>query len=251
MSNKKYGWRPDVPDFRDFVYGDGVGRGQIPLHVDLRPQMQPVYDQGALGSCTANAIAGAFEFDLLKQGLTDFMPSRLFIYYNERAMEGTVDQDAGAIIRDGVKTLKSKGVADEKEWPYDIDKFAEKPPASAYLDAKQSKALRYERVNNSQAYNIQHALANGFPVIFGMAVYESFEGEEPANSGMVPMPEPGEKQLGGHAMVIVGYDIPSGRFIVRNSWGAGWGDKGYCYIPFEYLTNTNLSDDHWVIQQVK
>src|SRR6476646_3515572 len=130
----RYGWRLDLPDARDHIYSAPLAKA-LPPAVDLRPNCPPVYDQGQLGSCTANAIAAAVEFDRKKQNLTDFAPSRLFIYYNERVMEGTVDYDAGAQIRDGIKSVAKIGAAPETDWPYDIAKFADKPPAKAYTDA--------------------------------------------------------------------------------------------------------------------
>src|SRR5438105_15827754 len=115
--------------------------------VDFREACPPVYDQGALGSCTANAIAGALEFDQMKQELADvFEPSRLFIYYNERVMEGTVDEDSGAMLRDGIKTVAKQGAPHEPLWPYVISKFRSKPSAKAYADAARHPAVLYERI---------------------------------------------------------------------------------------------------------
>src|SRR5438445_13260812 len=136
MSIGHDGWVPDLPDQRDLVYSAPAPFIMaLPTAVDLRPQCPPVYDQGQLGSCTGNAIAGAIEFERLKQKLTDFVPSRLFIYYNERVIEGTVRSDSGAQIRDGIKSVASQGVCPETEWPYDITKFEQKPPSKAYADA--------------------------------------------------------------------------------------------------------------------
>jgi len=145
MANK-YGWIKDRPDFRDHLYRrpSQLLAAPLPQTVDLRQQCPPVYDQGQLGSCTANAIAGALEFDRLKQGLTDFTPSRLFIYYNERAIEGTVDSDSGAQIRDGIKSVAAQGDCPESEWPYDISQFTVQPPQSCYDDALRYKALKYQ-----------------------------------------------------------------------------------------------------------
>src|SRR5271154_1514724 len=128
-----YGWLPDLPDQRDHLYAAPVEITAIlPASVDLRSNCPPVYDQGQLGSCTANAIAAAIEFDRKKQRLTDFVPSRLFLYYNERVMEGTVSSDSGAQIRDGIKSVSKIGAPREADWPYDIAKFTDKPPTKAY-----------------------------------------------------------------------------------------------------------------------
>ena len=130
---KKYGWTPDLPDQRDFLYAAPTPYQQnLPSSVDLSKKCPPVYDQGQLGSCTANAIAAAIEFDQKKR----FVPSRLFIYYNERVIEGTVASDSGAQIRDGIKSVATQGVPPETDWPYKIAAFDQKPPAKAYSDAK-------------------------------------------------------------------------------------------------------------------
>jgi C1A family cysteine protease len=254
----RYGWIPDLPDQRDFTYA-------VPAHVmpaisasvDLRNQCPAtVYDQGNLGSCTANAIAGALEFDMLKQGLKDFTPSRLFIYYNERVIEGTVDHDAGALIRDGIKSVAKQGACHEGNlgdappaWPYDISKFTARPPQPCYADAKKHAAITYYSVNQNLA-DMKGCLAEGFPFVYGFTVYESFESQEVTDTGNVPMPGPNEAVLGGHAVLAVGYDDEEGVFIVRNSWGPHWGDAGYFYMPYAYLIDNNYADDFWTIRRV-
>ncbi|HEV2444452.1 MAG TPA: C1 family peptidase [Candidatus Sulfopaludibacter sp.] len=250
-SHGGYGWTRDLPDARDFLYAAPLLRFPqgLPPGVDLRPECPPVYDQGQLGSCTANGLGGAIEFDQRKQGSKEFVPSRLFIYYNERVMEGTVSQDAGAQIRDGVKSVATLGASPETDWPYDITKFAQKPPAKAYTDAKQDLVTSYSRVVQNLA-QMQGCLASGYPFVFGFTVYESFESQEVAQTGVVPMPAPGETVLGGHCVVAVGYDTTKRVFIIRNSWGTGWGMKGYCTMPFEYLLNPHLASDFWTIRSV-
>jgi len=222
----------------------------LPSSADLRPHCPPVYDQGQLGSCTANAIAGALQFDEIKEhknGLST--PSRLFIYYNERVIEGTVTSDSGAQLRDGVKTVAKQGICPEKVWPYDISKFAVKPPTLAYKDAAKDKATNYLRL--SQAANqLKGCLASGYPFVFGFTVYESFESADVSKTGIVPMPSPNEAVLGGHAVCAVGYDDAQQRFIVRNSWGTGWGMNGYCTMPYTYLLDPNLASDFWTVRTV-
>jgi C1A family cysteine protease len=150
MKIKRYGWVADLPDHRDHIYSAPVQVvTSLPTKVDLSSQCPAVYDQGQLGSCTANAIAGAIEFDLMKEKKQDFMPSRLFIYYNERDIEGTVDSDSGAQIRDGIKSIASQGDCPEKEWSYDISKFAQKPPQKCYDDALKHKAVQYQRITRT------------------------------------------------------------------------------------------------------
>ncbi|HEY7352808.1 MAG TPA: C1 family peptidase [Terriglobales bacterium] len=250
---KRYGWVPDIPDPRDLLFAAPATVLQnLPSSVDLRPGCPAVYDQGELGSCTANAIGGAFEFEQKKLHLIDWVPSRLFIYYNERYMEGTVDQDSGARIRDGIKSVVKLGAPPETDWPYNTDMpvVIRKPSAPAYRDALKSKVSSYHRVlqNLSQ---MKGCLADGYPFVFGFTVYESFESDEVAKTGIVPMPNPNaEQQLGGHAVLAVGYDDAQQRFIVRNSWGAGWGISGYCTMPYAYLNDRQYADDFWTIRGV-
>lgn len=251
MPKHFYGWVPDIPDQRDFTYSAPLEKlAVLPASVDLRPQCpKEVYDQGQLGSCTANAIAGALEFDQMKQGLQSFTPSRLFIYYNERVIEHTINTDSGAQIRDGIKSVGSIGAPPETDWPYIISKFAQQPLPRAERDARFGKALQYQRV--PQVLNqMKGCLASGYPFVYGFTVYESFESDQVAQTGVAPMPAAGEKVLGGHAVVAVGYDDASQRFISRNSWGPGWGMAGYFTIPYAYLTDSNLSDDFWTIRLV-
>jgi C1A family cysteine protease len=251
-SIKRYGWVPDLPDVRDHLYAAPVAMmATLPPKVDLRPNCPPPYDQGQLGSCTGNAIAGAVQFDREKQNLKpDFVPSRLFIYYNERVIEGTVGTDAGAQIRDGIKVVAKQGVPPETDWPYDITKFTDKPPPKAFTDALHDRAVSYSRLTQSLS-QMRGCLASGYPFVFGFTVYDSFESQQVAQSGIVPMPAAGESVLGGHAVVAVGYDDTQQRFIVRNSWGTGWGMKGYFTIPYAYLTESNLSSDFWTIRLVQ
>lgn len=241
-----YGWIPDKPDNRDFIYKPTVYR--IPDVVDLRHFMPPVYDQGNLGSCTANAVAGALDYERTRQSETLVTPSRLFVYYNERKDEHQIKTDAGATIRESVKAVKKYGVCPEKHWPYDIAKFANKPPKTCYTEALKYVDLTYLRVHQGQA-EMQNCLAEGFAIVIGINVYESFESSAVAKSGEVPMPAADEQLLGGHALLVVGYE--NDKWIVRNSWGADWGDKGYCYLPFEYLLKSGLSGDFWALTKVK
>ena len=247
---KRYGWTPDLPDHRDHLFAAPYAVMQkLPPSADLRTQCPPVYDQGELGSCTANAIGAAMEFERLKQSLQDFMPSRLFIYYNERVIEGTVASDSGAQIRDGIKTVASQGVCPETEWPYDIAQFATEPGPQCYADAITDKAVLYQRLS----YNLNQmkgCLASGYPFVFGFTVYESFESQQVATTGVAPMPQSGEQVVGGHAVLAVGYDDGQQRFIVRNSWGTGWGMQGYFTLPYAYLVDANLADDYWTIRLV-
>jgi C1A family cysteine protease len=244
----QFGWIPDRPDQRDFRYAaPGPILAVLPRKVDLRKKCPAVYDQGQLGSCTANAIAAAIEYDRHIQKLRDFTPSRLFLYYNERAMEGTVEADAGAAIRDGIKSVAKQGDCPEPEWPYLIERFADRPSPACYRDALKYKAVSYRKID----YNVTQmkgCLAEGFPFVFGVSVYANFPMR--TRTGDIPMPENADNTNQGHAMLIVGYEDSKRRFIVRNSWGKGWGRRGYGTIPYEYLLNPGLSADFWTIRIV-
>jgi len=247
---KRYGWLPDLPDHRDQLYAAPPPIvAQLPPSVDMRPQCPPVYDQGDLGSCTANAISAAVEFDLMKEHKKAFEPSRLFLYYNERAIEGTVSTDSGAQIRDGIKSVSHQGDCPEELWPYVIAEFAVKPPQKCYTQATKYKAVQYQRVTQTLT-QLKGCLASGYPFVLGFTVYDSFESPQVAQTGHASMPTPGEKVIGGHAVMTVGYDESQQWFVIRNSWGENWGMKGYFTLPYAYLLDQNLSSDFWTIHVV-
>jgi C1A family cysteine protease len=250
-SNAKYGWIPDLPDHRDHLFAAAAPiMANLPAKADLRPSCPPVVDQGQLGSCTGNAIANAHLFDQMKQKLPQtFLPSRLFIYYNERVVEGTVNSDAGAQIRDGIKTLGNQGACPETLWPYDIAKFAKKPPAKCFQEALKHVAVSYQSVVQNAA-QMKGCVASGYPIVIGFTVYESFESAAVAKSGNAPMPASGEKVVGGHCVLVVGYDDSTQRFLCMNSWSTKWGQKGFFTIPYAYLTDSSLASDFWTIRAV-
>lgn len=246
-----FGWVPDLPDQRDLMYSAPIMvMKKIPSKIDLRSKCPGVYNQGHLGSCTANALSAAFEFSRKKQRLKDFIPSRLFLYYNERVMIKTVNSDSGAYIRDGIKSLNAKGICPEKAWKYVEEKFTIKPPKKCYDDALKCTVKSYERLNNTSLTQLQSCLSQGYPFVFGFTVYESFMSPAVASTGILPMPKSKEKVAGGHAVMAVGYDDSKQAMIVRNSWGKDWAIKGYFYMPFGYITSSHLCDDFWTIRIV-
>jgi C1A family cysteine protease len=249
---KGYGWVPDLPDGRDLLYAAPPRPlAKLPDKVDLRKSCPSIYNQGELGSCTANAIAAALEFDQIKQRLKNVStPSRLFIYYNERAMEGTIESDSGAMIRDGVKTVAKQGACSETSWPYEIDRFRDKPGRGCYAEGRKHQAIRYLRLNQSLG-QLKGCLAEGFPFVFGFSVYEGFESPHVEATGEVEMPGAKEEFRGGHAVLAVGYEERTQRFIVRNSWGTKWGKRGYFTMPYPYLLQSSLSRDFWTIRKVE
>ena len=246
----RYGWIPDLPDHRDHVYSvPGHIAARLPSSVDRRDLCPGVYDQGQLGSCTGNAIAAAIECARKGAGKPTVTPSRLFIYYNERVIEHTVNTDAGAMIRDGIKTVVAKGVCAETTWPYQVNRFTVRPSSAAYTEAAADRASAYQRIGQNLSV-MRGALAAGNPFVFGFTVYDSFESPKVAQTGVVNMPKSQESVLGGHAVLAVGYDDASSRFLVRNSWGPNWGMGGYFTLPYEYVTDAGLASDFWTITAI-
>lgn len=239
-------WKPDKLDKRDYKYN--ISAKTIPNLVDLRPYCSSIENQGSLGSCTGQSIAGAIEL-LNKRNRKPTDVSRLFIYYYERLLLGTVNYDSGAYIRDGIKVTNKYGASLESYWPYDIRKFRQEPILEAKNDALNRKVTRYERVSDFNG--CIDALSNGYPVVAGFYVYDSFMSNTVAKTGIMPYPNTSrETLLGGHAVLIVGYNKTKNVFIVRNSWGTSWGDNGYFYMPFKVIQNTAMSSDFWIIKEV-
>ena len=244
-TTRRYGWLPDLPDKRDYPYSSVMRARPLPPTVDLRAKCPPVYSQGELGSCTAHAIAAALEFD---QPEPRFVPSRLFIFYNERVLAGA-EGSAGAHLRDGIRSVSTQGACKEDDWPYDPAQDAVQPPQACYEQALGFKALTYYRLDQDIA-QFKTCLAEGFPFVFGFTAYASFETEAVKTSGTLPMPQSDETVVGGHAVVAVGYDDASACVIARNSWGPDWGQGGYFMMPYAYITDPQLACDFWTIRAV-
>jgi len=240
--SQRYGWRPSLPDFRN-VPAD-VGGLAIAEEVDPRGEMQAPYDQGQLGSCTANALAGAIEYNNRLDGKDFGTPSRLFIYYGERAIEGTLGQgDVGAQGHDGFRVARKLGVPPEADWPYDIARFEQRPPTQAFHDAALHRVPQYRHPSQT-AVGLKAVLSNRQTVAFGFTVFEGFESPQVASSGIVPMPSRGEQILGGHEVLLVGYLKSEPDYaLVRNSWGSDWGIGGYFLMPWDYILNPGLASD--------
>lgn len=242
----KYHWVPDKVDSRDYRYT--VSKKSLSSSVDLRRYCSRIEDQGNLGSCTGQAIAGAIEL-LNNRNSKPTDVSRLFIYYYERALIKTINYDSGAYIRDGIKVTSHQGAPLESLWPYDITRFRYRPSVSAIKDAVNRRVTLYERVSNHQG--CLDALNNGYPVVVGFYVYSSFETTQVSRTGVMPYPNTKREYfLGGHAVLLVGYDNVRQVYIARNSWGADWGDNGYFYMPYRVIQNTAMSGDFWIIKQV-
>lgn len=250
IPRRKMGWKPDRPDVRDIMYEAVKPKIELPPKVDLRAQMPPIRDQGELSSCTAFSIGTVLDFIRRKQNeKPTFVPSPLFIYYNERLWENTVADDGGAYIRTGIKVVNRIGFCPEELWPYNVKNWRREPGASAYNVAAMYKSVKYYRLRNQDISELKTCLATGYPFVFGFSVYDSIEKAD--KDGNIPMPGPKDSQDGGHAVVCCGYDDASKKFLIHNSWGVDVGEKGYYYLPYDYMTNPGLADDFWTVRQTK
>jgi C1A family cysteine protease len=245
LTKHGYGRIADLGDDRDkrFSILEGLS---LPSSVDLRPDCAPIEDQGQLGSCTSFAAGAAIRYARKKQGLADFVTSHLFLYYYSRS-KSTKTVDAGATIRDTIKAAAKTGDCPEIDWPYIIDHFDIHPPIQATQDALKDRAISYLSVAQDLT-QMKNCLAQGFPIVVGFTVYSSFESNAVAQSGVVPMPGRGESVLGGHAVLVVGYNDAKQQFTCRNSWSDQWGDQGYFYMPYAYLLNKRLASDFWTVR---
>jgi C1A family cysteine protease len=244
-----YGWVPDRPDGRDQRFSLrrlGITAHDLPTHVDLRMGCPPLYDQYNLGSCTAQAISAAIQFDEIKTRRPTEQPSALFIYWNTRAIEGTIGVDCGCSIRNAMKSINEYGHCEESQWPYVVSKFKQKPPQACYEYAKNHRSLIYESVAHD-LNAIREVLAAGFPVIFGMMIHPPVESAQTAQTGVVGMPGPHDQPLGGHAVLAIGYDDDARLFLVRNSWGPHWGAQGNALLPYYYMMRPDTAD-FWVLR---
>ena len=226
----------------------------LPKKIDFRNlyNLPKIYDQSDLGSCTAQALGFAHHFLQIKQKYkSNFTPSRLFIYYQERVYEGNINTDSGAYLSTGIFTLKKDGVCKEKTLPYIINKFKQRPTSKSYSEAKNFKLTNSSGLN-IDLHEIKNALANKFPVVFGFLVFKSFLSETVTKTGIVQIPNLlTENIIGGHAVCLVGYDDNTSMFLARNSWGENWGDKGYFYIPYKYVSDSSLCDEFYALKTIK
>lgn len=252
MAKYIYNHKKDPHDLRDFKFKIVHAPTEtipLPERISLRSKfIESPYDQGQLGSCSAQAGAGVFTF--VHQGGPW---SRLAIYYFERKLEGTINEDSGAFLRDCIKVLSTVGVGLEKDWAYDIAKFQIEPPPIELSEASTNKIVVYSRLDIEDK-DFKTCLAQGFPFMVGIQVFEGLESEQTAETGIVELPSVFDTSLGGHAVVCIGYDDNfrnSGKkyYEMRNSWGTNWGDGGYFWLPAEYLENPNYASDAWTIRK--
>lgn len=222
----------------------------LPQTVDLRAHCTPVEDQKEIGSCTANAAIGALEYHRKKHGVEPSDLSRLFVYYNTRRLRGDVDTDAGATIAESMAAVLAYGAPSADLWPYDTARWRQEPPAEVYENAALNEAVQYARV--SPGVGVLGALAAEMPVSFGIFLPTSAY-DVAGRTGAVP--ELSDADLaapsGGHAMLLVGYDLLRRLYLVRNSWGEGYGDGGYITIPFSVMDRAAPPEGFWVLGRLE
>lgn len=268
--NRKLNLRFSIPNQNVIHYNSIETHYQVsnlPLKVDLRSNCSPIMDQGQLGSCSAHALAACDEFLQLleiRQNLplgqapqeyilNNFAPvSRLFLYWNERAREGTTSSDSGVTtLMDGALSLQQYGACREALWIYDESQCFVQPPQAAFTEGAAHKLPTYYQLNT--LYDMQRCLANGYPFMLGFTVYNSFMSAQVAATGVGSMPGPNDQVDGGHAVVCVGYDFTDPRnpvFNLRNSWGVSFGMQGYFTLPQAYLVGSGLANDFITLRRV-
>jgi len=255
INRKIFNLKKDTPDSRDIMFRSeklGVDNVKLPPNYDLRRtgSVPPVLDQGSLGSCGPTQISNSLRFCLKKLNASqDFQPSRLFIYYFSRLVDGSpLNEDTGISIRGGLKSVQKYGACSENNWGYDIKRFTEKPPEGAIKAATHHiPNFKYIRIPQN-IVNIKQALFGGFPVICGIQIYTSFNSDRTKKTGIVSMPnQQKEANLGGHCVAIIGYNDQQRIFTLANSWGNDWGNKGFFTLPYDYILNKDLTSDFWIV----
>jgi len=260
LSNQfKLNWRPSPPDERDFKSLRKLSAPvTLPSSLRVSPKI-PVYNQQNAGSCVGNGCCEGFRYEVAQLvGNFDFEPSRLFVYWNARDIDGSTNDDGGTYIRSGFKAMNKNGLCLEKFHPYDdsLAAVVKKPSLEAYENGLKNVTVKYARVDQNETA-IKQTLVSGAVVVFGFTVYDSFFGSWSETTGMMPLPKKNEGIQGGHCEIIIGYDDSKKAFLVQNSWGTDWGkgaikgEGGLSWMPYSFITNPNEADDFWCIEEVK
>jgi hypothetical protein len=251
---RKFNLHPDPKDKRDLIRVHRTPKMALPIRSSVMDLQPSIRDQENLGACTGFGTARCVAHCMNKQGISfkGDWPSPLFNYFNSRAEMGTIHEDSGSYIRTAIKSAVKFGSCSEEVWPYVVPRFMLKPSIRAYKEAEKNQALVYERIAvngwlTRSIDGIRQAIADGFTVVFGMILYESFMNV--GADGIVPIPRLWERKLGGHCMALVEYEMESKQqfFTAANSWGKGWGKGGYCYIPASMIKK--YGSDFWIIRE--
>jgi C1A family cysteine protease len=234
-------------DKRDYRLSVQTLRSSTPQQFSLESFCPPVFDQGSIGSCTAQSSACMYSCIYKQKTRQVFLPARLYIYYNTRLIENSVSADNGATLRNTMKAMVKNGVCTESIWPYQNNRLYLRPTNNCYVEGMDRQVLSYASVP-IQLQIMKNLLLSQHSFVMGILVFPSFF----SGGGQVPIPNPNvEPILGGHAICIIGYDDQRQAFLARNSWGSGWGIRGNFYIPYAYATNRNLAFDAWVLYNVE
>jgi C1A family cysteine protease len=234
----------DVHDVRDRMYRGARAPFVAPPRIDLREFGGPIKDQGEEGSCTGHAFSSAREWIARKYELTSPVLSPQYLYVEELIANGSYPQDDGAMPRTGCQVLTAKGCCETTLYPYFAGKIT-KPTAQQAANALQHKTGAYHRIGNVPDFLSCLADPTPWPVMVGFTVYESFLSQQFADTGIMPIPKPGEQQQGGHEVLCLGYDLAKRLALLQNSWGDGWGQKGYFWMPFETIASPET--DLWMV----
>ena len=245
---RKYGWIPSLPDHRDLTCDYDITEN-VSI-VDLRRKLGEVYDQGKLGSCVSNAVISAYDYDDINEtGKVNTKLSRLFLYYNVRELNQCSDFDSGSSIKDNLRVFNHIGVCQEEKWPYNVYYSKFKPTNDCYNKTIGKSLIQYKKLKQDIS-QLKECLKSGHPFIFGFSIYESFETEDVVNTGIMRVPSDNEQVLGGHCALCVGYDDSNNHFIAMNSWGEHWGDKGFFYVPYLFMCNSDFVMEFWTISKI-